>query len=185
MRKTFREMFKVGNATKAYPFAPLDVPEDSRGKPKYVAEKCICCAACAIACPPNAIQVHPDIVNGLISWEIDFGRCIFCGRCEEVCPTRAIWLTQEFELAVMKKEDLYESAEFKLEACSCCGKYFAPRKQIDYVERLYESMHPQLELLADADKKAAKDLLHLCPECKRKQDGIISGQVEIHRRVQS
>lgn len=171
MRKTLKEALRVGVATSKYPFAPIKTPEDLRGKPEYNKSQCICCAACAVACPPNAIQVYPDIVEGTIKWEIDLGRCIFCGRCEEVCPTRAIWLGPEFELAVMNRNDLVEDAEFELAQCEQCGKYFAPKKQIDYLERLYETMHPNMEHANAIQVAAAKDL-HICTECKAKNDGL-------------
>mgnify|MGYP002905928465 FL=1 len=79
-----------------------------------------------------------DLAADTITWSIDYGRCIFCGRCEEACPMEAIKLTEEFELAVMSKDDLTSKSVYTLEHCSRCGKPFAPHKEIDYAKRLLQ-----------------------------------------------
>ena len=129
MLKLLKEILRTGNATVQYPFAPYEASKDFRGKPEHDAEKCIACAACTIACPPNAIHMDTDLDAGTRTWSIDYGRCIFCGRCEESCPTGAIALTPEFELAVMNKEDLTVKAVFQLDHCRSCGKPFAPSRR--------------------------------------------------------
>jgi formate hydrogenlyase subunit 6/NADH:ubiquinone oxidoreductase subunit I len=43
--------------------------------------------------------------------KINLGACLFCQQCEESCPTGAIWLTTEYELAVINKAD--EILDFK------------------------------------------------------------------------
>ena len=48
---------KSGVVTSPYPLQPYEVSENFRGKPKYNYSFCIGCAACGIACPPNAISV--------------------------------------------------------------------------------------------------------------------------------
>lgn len=50
----------------------------------------------------------------------------------------AIKLTEEFELAVMSKDDLTSKSVYTLEHCSRCGKPFAPHKEIDYAKRLLQ-----------------------------------------------
>ncbi len=101
--KLFKEVLKVGDATLQYPFVPAEVSEGFRGRPQHVPELCMACAACAVACPSNALTMLTDTDQGIITWSIFYGRCIYCGRCEEVCPTGAIRLSREFELAVMNK----------------------------------------------------------------------------------
>ena len=125
MLKTLINALKSGTATTQYPAAPRALP--------------YACAACASACPPNAIQMTVDESAGTIAWNINYGRCIFCGRCEEVCPFDAIKLGNEFELAVMAAEDLEESSTYLLEHCAACGTPFAPRKQVAYAERPWRS----------------------------------------------
>ncbi len=165
MLKLLKEVLKVGEATLPYPFEPMEVMPGFRGKPQHAPERCIACAACAIACPPNALTITTDLDQGLRTWSLFIGRCIYCGRCEEVCPTGAITLSPDFELAVMNKDDLYERADYRLAACRCCGLYFAPQKEIEYVSALLEQRG-----LSAAGLAQARALLEVCPECKRKID---------------
>lgn len=165
MLKLIKEVLRVGEATLAYPFEPIEVMPGFRGKPLHDPIKCIACAACAIACPPNALSITTDLDQGLRTWSLFMGRCIYCGRCEEVCPTGAITLSPDFELAVMNKQDLYDQADYKLAACRICGMYFAPAKEIEYVSALLGQSH-----LSEDASASARALLEICPECKRKND---------------
>ena len=126
MLKLWKVNAKAGDATVKYPFAPFPTNKDMRGKPEHNAELCIACGACGVACPADAIRMDTDLAADTITWSIDYGRCIFCGRCEEACPMEAIKLTEEFELAVMSKDDLTSKSVYTLEHCSRCGKPFAP-----------------------------------------------------------
>ena len=71
---------------------------------------CTECDECIKVCPvltgeKKAIRVIPHA-----GWEniyvIDWEACTRCGKCEEVCPTGAIKLTEDYELAVLKREDM-------------------------------------------------------------------------------
>ncbi len=163
--KLFREVLRTGEATVPYPFVPAEVTPGFRGKPEHDPKLCIACAACAIACPPNALTLNTDLDQGIITWSIFYGRCIFCGRCEEVCPTHAIQLSPDFELAVMNKADLIEEADYELAACSSCGVFFAPAKELQYVLALLEQAG-----LSGEDLDERKALLGLCSTCRRKND---------------
>ena len=165
MFKLLKEVFRVGRATVRYPFAPHAVSPHFRGKPKFDARRCIACAACTIACPPNALAMESDAEAKTRTWSICFGRCIFCGRCEEVCPTGAIRLSNEFELAVMRRADLFETAKFRLAECRVCGTPFAPVKEVDYVLALLK----QSGLPADAVERQ-RVAVETCPACKRQAD---------------
>lgn len=165
MLKTLKGIFKTGDATVKYPFAPIEQAPDVRGKPEHDAERCIACAACASACPPNAIGMDADLDEGTVTWSINYGRCIFCGRCEEACPVAAIRLGPTFELTVMSKGDLVDSCVYRLQACERCGEYYAPRKEIDYVGRLLARIEGD---------GAASDSLGLCLSCRRKADAVSS-----------
>lgn len=163
--KLVKEVLKVGEATVPYPFVPAEVVFGFRGRPVHDHDLCMACAACAVACPSNALTMATDLDQGTITWNIFYGRCIYCGRCEEVCPTAAIQLSQEFELAVMNKADLYEQADYRLTACTRCGVYFAPAKELEYVLALAEQAGLSGEELGER-----RALLGICPACKRKND---------------
>lgn len=174
--KLLKEVLRVGDATIPYPFVPAEVSTGFRGKPQHDPQLCMACAACAIACPPNALTLTTDTDQGLITWSIFHGRCIFCGRCEEVCPTGAITLSQDFELAVMNKADLFEKADYQLAACSRCGTFFAPVKELEYVLALLEQAG-----LSGEDLEERRALLGICPTCKREID--ITRLVELNQEV--
>ena len=163
--KLVKEVLKVGEATVLYPFVPAEVAVGFRGRPQHNPELCIACGACAVACPPNSLTMATDLDQGTITWSIFYGRCIYCGRCEEVCPTGAIQLSQEFESAVMNKADLFEQADYRLKACTRCGVFFAPEKELDYVVALMEQSG-----LSGSDLDERRALLSICPTCKRKHD---------------
>ncbi|PWC14470.1 hydrogenase 4 subunit H [Brenneria corticis] len=165
MLNLFKTILKTGNSTLKYPFQPLDVAAGFRGKPQYDAAQCIACAACTTACPANALTMETDVAGGTRTWQLFLGRCIFCGRCEEVCPTRAIVLSQEFEMAVSNKADLYQRATFSLLDCRVCHRPFAPQKEVEYV----------MALLAQSGQSAAevesqRSRFETCPQCKRRQN---------------
>lgn len=174
--KLFKEVLKVGDATLQYPFIPAEVSEGFRGRPKHVPELCMACAACAVACPSNALTMLIDTDQGVITWSIFYGRCIYCGRCEEVCPTGAIRLSHEFELAVMDKADLFEQADYRLAACSQCGIFFAPAKELEYVIALLAQSG-----LSGKEAEERKALLGICPNCKRKND--IAKLIQLNREA--
>jgi hydrogenase-4 component H len=175
MLKLLREVFKVGDATISYPFAPVEVMPGFRGKPHHDPILCIACAACAIACPPNALELTNDFDQGIRTWSLFTGLCIYCARCEEVCPTGAIKLSQDFELAVMKREDLFDRSDYQLAACHICGQYFAPRKEIDYMYALMQCSNLPADSL-----ESARLMLEVCPECKREND--LTKLVSLFRR---
>ncbi|WP_374512243.1 hydrogenase 4 subunit H [Niveibacterium sp.] len=164
MFKLLKIIRKAGEATEKYPFAPMPVSPGFRGKPEFTAEQCIACAACVVACPPNALTMHTNTERSERTWQLNLGRCIFCGRCEEVCPTRAIALSPDFELAVGRKEDLMQRATFSLTRCVACDTPFAPSKEIEFTMALI--VHSGL---SEAEAEAMRPQFETCPDCKRKQ----------------
>lgn len=48
-----------------------------------ITDKCICCGACAAACPVECIS------QGEEKYVIDASACIGCGTCAGVCPVEA------------------------------------------------------------------------------------------------
>lgn len=175
MLKLLKTILRAGEPTVKYPFAPLAVCAGFRGKPQLDAQQCIACGACTNACPANALTMETAPEANCRVWQLFIGRCIYCGRCEEVCPTRAIRLTQEFELAVTRKADLYTRATFRLQHCRCCGLPFAPEKSVALaVELLILSQNaPQL---ADSLRAQAS----LCPACRRREALEHHGSLNVH-----
>ena len=180
MFKLLKEVFRTGEATLKYPFAPVEISKDFRGKPEYAPEACIACGACTVACPPNAIAMETDIDAGTRTWSISYGRCIFCGRCEEVCPTDAIRLSADFELAVADKADLTRKAVFALANCVACDKPFAPAKEVAYVTELVEAT-----ATSAADGEARRRLIATCPACKRANDVAHVAKFGVARQMET
>lgn len=164
MLKLFKTILKVGEPTVKYPFQPLEVCPGFRGKPELNPQQCIACAACTMACPANALtmETHPETNERI--WQLFIGRCIFCGRCEEVCPTNAIRLSEDFELAVTNKADLYVTAVFRLQHCVSCQQPFTPEKSVQYAIELLRQSGVSDEALAGMSEQFCT-----CPACKRKQ----------------
>lgn len=179
MLKLWKTIIRAGEVTVKYPFAPLEVCPGFRGKPELNPEQCIACGACTTACPANALtmETHPD--DNARIWQLFIGRCIYCGRCEEVCPTHAIRLSEEFELAVTRKEDLYVRATFRLQHCSECHAPFAPEKSVALAAEL---------LALDQSNPALVETLraqaNVCPACKRRAALEHRGSTNIHYYIE-
>lgn len=165
MFKLFKTILRAGEPTVKYPFKPLATEPGFRGKPQYDATQCIACAACTSACPANALTMETDVATGERRWQLFLGRCIFCGRCEEVCPTRAIVLSEEFEMAVANKADLYIKATFSLQPCRVCHQPFTAKKSVDYAMALLT--HSGLDAQT---VEALRPQYETCPDCKRHQN---------------
>lgn len=97
-----RARWKLGRQTIAYPEGPARFPERFRGRPVLDAGRCVAgCAACAEACPTEAV-----VGAGTKELGIDLGACLFCGRCEEACPEGAIAFTRDYRLSMRGREEL-------------------------------------------------------------------------------
>jgi len=178
MFKLLKTVLKTGDPTTKYPFAPLEVHQDFRGKPELDASQCIACGACTRACPANALIMETDEDKGTRRWELSIARCIYCGRCEEVCPTHAIELTEQFELAVTNKADLYEHAEFNLSNCTQCDRPFVATKLLNYTLATIEQAG-----LTGEQLEMRKIQLCTCPECRRKANMLDGEGVSCDRYI--
>lgn len=78
-----------------------------RGFPIIEDKKCISeCKKCAEVCPTEAIKLNP--------LQIDLGLCVFCPLCEEECPEKIIHFTNNYRLAVDKREKLIINSKTKI-----------------------------------------------------------------------
>lgn len=179
MFKLLKTVFKAGDVTTKYPFKPYEVDPDFRGKPELNSDQCIVCAACTMTCPANALTMKTDPQTGERTWSLFLGRCIFCGRCEEVCPTKAIRLSQDFELSVTNKQDLYQETTFTTSICSQCGQPFVSHKELNYaVDLLKQTLNNDEALL-----KQKLAVLNTCPNCKRQNSLEKTADMESNMRV--
>lgn len=177
MLKYLKKALSTGVVTGSDPLTAPDLDKNFRGKPEHNPAQCIACAACMNACPANALTVQTNLDTGMQEWSLFLGRCIFCARCEEVCPTGAIELSQEIQLAVWRKEDLYQKSAFPLAHCVECDKPFAVEKELQYAEDLL-LVTGQYE-----DRAALHQQLHTCPHCKREHNITQSQRIAISRML--
>jgi NADH-quinone oxidoreductase subunit I len=115
---TFKKLTEK-KVTHFYPDVSFPMPPRFRGIQHFSPEKCIVCNQCARTCPTECIQLtgkpHPDPEKkGKIidTYDINFEICILCDLCTEVCPTEAIVMTNNFELAVYSRDELYKDLEW-------------------------------------------------------------------------
>ncbi len=98
---------RYGRQTVAFPDGPPRFPARFRGRPVVDPARCgDGCAACADACPTEAI-----LDAGKASMRIDLGRCTFCGECTEACGPGAIRFTADHRLAGRTRADLLVSKD--------------------------------------------------------------------------
>jgi NADH-quinone oxidoreductase subunit I len=111
---SFRKMVKEPMYTFQYPEEQWYPPDGYRGRPVLVEEhgkpRCVSCNLCARACPPMAISMQSQAMDGPKerepAWfEINMLRCIYCGFCEEVCPEEAIVMSKEYDLTFQSREE--------------------------------------------------------------------------------
>ncbi|MEA1960444.1 MAG: 2Fe-2S iron-sulfur cluster-binding protein [Bacillota bacterium] len=106
-------------------------------------EKCILCRLCVNACEQmgrNAIAMVRRGIDKKVSTPFDEAAddCIGCMACVQVCPTGAIQVMEEAGKRVIWNKS------FDLITCDRCGKPFATRDEIAYMEKktnLYEYEH--------------------------------------------
>lgn len=108
----FRRSLRVGITTTSYPEVEQPAPPAFRGQVVLDTMRCTGEAACAAACPSQAITVEHLSPEEWV-WQLHDSRCVFCGLCADACPTGAISLTNEFELAVRDPSDLITEVIFK------------------------------------------------------------------------
>jgi formate hydrogenlyase subunit 6/NADH:ubiquinone oxidoreductase subunit I len=92
-------------ATSQYPFVKDEMPENFRGRIKFIPEKCIGCKLCMRDCPSNAIFIR-KVADKVFEADIYSNRCVYCAQCVETCPKKALEATREYELAQLNQAAL-------------------------------------------------------------------------------
>lgn len=106
MWKILKARWAQGFQTSAYPAEVPALPARFRGLPVVDPARCgDGCAACADACPAQALDVREGGVA------LDLGRCVFCGDCEAGCPAGAVTFTPEHRLAARSRDALVVTGE--------------------------------------------------------------------------
>jgi NADH dehydrogenase/NADH:ubiquinone oxidoreductase subunit G len=112
------------------------------GEPRFELpqQECILCQLCTRSCQEvvgvNAITFiargrQRENADARVVWSNE--RCIACGSCAYICPTKAVTLEDNGGLRVLNTPS--GRMEFKLKACTKCGSYYAPEKQLEYMSR--------------------------------------------------
>lgn len=78
--------------------APAEEPKTAaapaaEGGLQCAVDDCVFCAACAEACPVDAIKVEDG------TWEVDKDTCIECGACVDQCPANCLSIAEAGEAA--------------------------------------------------------------------------------------
>ena len=173
--------------TTKFPAEPFEPQDAFRGRPRFHADDCIGCGACAQVCPSKCIEVRDDVGASpprrvLVQ---HFDACIMCGQCERYCPTQAgIRMSTDWDTAGFKPEHFEEQVEKELVMCEVCGEVLAAADQLRWLsERLgpYAFANPTLAMFAglelgyvepgvksQSDVPLRQDRMALqCPRCRR------------------
>jgi CBS domain-containing protein/formate hydrogenlyase subunit 6/NADH:ubiquinone oxidoreductase subunit I len=185
VREALTSFFTAPYTTK-YPAGPAAEFPDYRGLPKFNAEFCVGCGACAQVCPTQAIEVVDDVPRKVRTLRVDYGSCIQCGQCHEKCITgKGIDNSHAYSLSVadLKAPEVFETVEKELVVCECCGEPIACKDHLLWIrERLGARAyaHPNLllatqRLLMDAEASLPKSrprredqIKDACPKCRQK-----------------
>ena len=174
--------------TTRFPAEPYEPQEAFRGRPRFDADNCTGCGACAEVCPPKCIEVIDDLDSSppkrILVQHLD--ACIVCGQCERYCPTqKGIRMSTEWDYAGFVSTDWEEQVEKELVMCEVCGEVLAPADQLRWLsERLGATSfaNPTLAMFVgqrlgyveegirstSASTIRADRMAIQCPRCKRK-----------------
>jgi len=109
MFKILRKTAQTGLVTVGYPEAPMRVPEQFRGAPRFDFAGWRDARPAAESCPTGAISIQESDETRQVT--IDYGLCVYCGECAATDPS-AIQMTRECELSALDRRNLVVTAEY-------------------------------------------------------------------------
>lgn len=174
--------------TTDYPKKPFNAIPQFRGRPRYHADDCIGCTACANVCPSNSIDIIEDFSSEKPTRKLlhHLDTCIQCGQCQRYCTTeKGIILSNEWDFVSFTPDAYTDSVEKEMVMCEVCKKAIAPLDQIRWIVRRLGPLsycNPTLMLIshkemAILDKGLESGTEHpdrarriniQCPHCRRK-----------------
>jgi NADH dehydrogenase/NADH:ubiquinone oxidoreductase subunit G len=119
-------------------------------------DECILCRLCVRTCQEVVgASAITFIAQGLerenkeaaVVWTPD--KCIACGSCAYICPTQAVTLADNQGMRIINTPSV--KMEFKLKACTKCGNFYAPEKQLAFMAKT---------------AKLPIEKFDLCPDCR-------------------
>ena len=186
LKQAFSAAFSPAFTTR-FPAEPFEPQEAFRGRPRYDAEDCIGCGACAQVCPPKCIEVTDDLDSDPPRRTLvqHFDACIMCGQCERYCPTqKGIRMSTDWDTAGFRPEDFEERVEKDLVLCEVCGQVLAAADHLAWLASRLGPLafaNPTLSMYAGmelgyveegvrnpAEQALRQDRMAIqCPKCRR------------------
>jgi NADH dehydrogenase/NADH:ubiquinone oxidoreductase subunit G len=123
-------------------------------------DRCVRCGRCVRTCRDRIgvyalCFAHRGYDRKVTSEFEELSRyCIGCGACTQVCPTGEIRMRDDGGIRTVFTHDVV-IGKHELERCRSCGKFYAPKKFIEYVRR-----NSDLAMGIDAERG-------YCAECAR------------------
>jgi hydrogenase-4 component H len=158
LKQAIKSVFLPAYTTR-FPAEPFEPQEAFRGRPRFHAQDCIGCGACAQVCPPKCIEVldDPDASPPTRHLVQHFDACIMCGQCERYCPTgKGIRMSTDWDVAGFGPGDFEERIEKELVICEVCGDVLAPAGQLRWLaERLASARYANPTLMMFAGRELA------------------------------